>query len=455
MLPAISNILKAPLPEKDTPEHARRSMLTNFVIIACFIVNLAGWIFDYFVAYSEELMWIDLIGVVFYFFLVVFYWSTGKQVISATLLFISLLLYIAFTACYFGKSVFIILYMYNLIIIAFFIFDVRSWHFKSMLLCALASIYSLEVSNYSFIPSAELTEIQIKEMRLFCIVVNVALFVVMVVIIDRNIRKMELALIEDRIKVEELSNRLQMLCNLKEEYNTSLLTQLDNLLVNRNDLQSVSSITSFRSEERERARIGKELSQTVGELLLKIKLRLGNLSPFVKINDRPEFEESLRIIDLATDEIAKYSEILDPLEFNKLKLDEAIRAQIKQLKVKTGIGIEFLNVGYRGQLVKEQELVVFRLVTDMLREIIDVAKASHVDLRLEVMENYMTIRIQDNGGQYSEKQREMFFSEFAFQERIQVIGGFVHAKTEWGFGSTALIEIPVPDQFITSKPMLG
>jgi signal transduction histidine kinase len=345
--------------------------------------------------------------------------------------------------------------MYNLIIIAFFIFDVRSWHFKSMLLCALASIYSLEVSNYSFIPSAELTEIQIKEMRLFCIVVNVALFVVMVVIIDRNIRKMELALIEDRIKVEELSNRLQMLCNLKEEYNTSLLTQLDNLLVNRNDLQSVSSITSFRSEERERARIGKELSQTVGELLLKIKLRLGNLSPFVKINDRPEFEESLRIIDLATDEIAKYSEILDPLEFNKLKLDEAIRAQIKQLKVKTGIGIEFLNVGYRGQLVKEQELVVFRLVTDMLREIIDVAKASHVDLRLEVMENYMTIRIQDNGGQYSEKQREMFFSEFAFQERIQVIGGFVHAKTEWGFGSTALIEIPVPDQFITSKPMLG
>jgi signal transduction histidine kinase len=236
-------------------------------------------------------------------------------------------------------------------------------------------------------------------MRLFCIVVNVVLFVVMVVIIDRNIRKMELDLIADRIKVEELSNRLQMLCNLKEEYNTSLLTQLDNLLVNRNDLQSVSSITSFRSEERERARIGKELSQTVGELLLKIKLRLGNLSPFVKINDRPEFEESLRIIDLATDEIAKYSEILDPLEFNKLKLDEAIRAQIKQLKVKTGIGIEFLNVGYRGQLVKEQELVVFRLVTDMLREIIDVAKASHVDLRLEVMENYMTIRIQDNGGQ--------------------------------------------------------
>ncbi len=455
MLPAISNILKAPPPEKDTPEHARRSMLTNFVILACFTVNLAGWIFDYFVAYSEELMWIDLIGVVFYFCLVVFYWSTGKQLISATLLFLSLLLYIGFTACYFGKSVFIILYMYNLIIIAFFIFDVRSWHFIMMLLCALASIYALEVSNYSFIPSAELTEIQIKEMRLFCIVVNVALFIVMVVIIDRNIRKMELALIADRIKVEELSNRLQMLCNLKEEYNTSLLTQLDNLLVNRNDLQSVSSITSFRSEERERARIGKELSQTVGELLLKMKLRLGNLSPFIKIHDRPEFEESLRIIDLATDEIAKYSEILDPLEFNKLKLDEAMRAQIKQLKVKTGISIDFLNVGYRGQLVNEQELVVFRLVSDMLREIIDVAKASKVDVRLEVMENYMTIRIQDNGGLYSEKQRELFFSEFAFHERIQVIGGFVHAKTEWGMGSTALIEIPVPDQFITSKPMIG
>jgi signal transduction histidine kinase len=248
--------------------------------------------------------------------------------------------------------------------------------------------------------------------------------------------------------VEELSNRLQMLCNLKEEYNTSLLTQLDNLMVNRNDLQSISSITSIRSEERERARIGKELSQTVGEILIKIKLRMGNLSSAIKVEDRTDFEDSLRIIDMASEEITKFSEILDPLEFNKLKLDEALRAHVKQCKLKYGVALDFLNVGYHKQLAKEQELVIYRVVSDIIRELIESAKASKCDLRMEVMENYMTIRIQDNGTEYNENKRELFFSEFAFQERIQVIGGIVHAKTDPQTGSIILIEIPVPDQLI-------
>jgi signal transduction histidine kinase len=447
----VKEIWRYPAPEMDTPEHARRSSLTNFIISSCLIVNVVGWIFDYFVAYSEQLMLLDMVGVVFYFGLFVFYWTTGRQIISATLLFVSLLLYIGYTACYFGPNAFIILYIYNLIIIAFFIFDVKSWLFRIMLIAAIACVYLLELYDYGFIQSGGLSEAQVLEIRFFCITANVVLFIVMVILIDRNIRTMEVSLISDRIKVEELSNRLQMLCNLKEEYNTSLLTQLDNLMVNRNDLQSISSITSIRSEERERARIGKELSQTVGEILIKIKLRMGNLSSAIKVEDRTDFEDSLRIIDMASEEITKFSEILDPLEFNKLKLDEALRAHIKQCKLKYGVALDFLNVGYHKQLAKEQELVIFRVVSDIMRELIESAKASKCDLRLEVMENYMTIRIQDNGTEYNENKRELFFSEFAFQERIQVIGGIVHAKTDPLAGSIILIEIPVPDQLVAQN----
>jgi signal transduction histidine kinase len=444
----VKEIWKTPAPERDTPEHARRTSLTNFIISACLILNVLGWVFDYYVAYSEQLMLLDMVGVVFYFGLFIFYWTTGKQIISASLLFVSLLLYIGYTACYFGQNAFIILYMYNLIIIAFFIFDVKSWLFRIMLVAAIACVYLLELYDYGFIESGGLTEAQVLEIRFFCITANVLLFIVMVIIIDRNIRTMEVSLISDRIRVEELSNRLQMLCNLKEEYNTSLLTQLDNLMVNRNDLQSISSITSIRSEERERARIGKELSQTVGEILIKIKLRMGNLSSAIKVEDRTDFEDSLRIIDMASEEITKFSEILDPLEFNKLKLDEALRAHVKQCKLKYGVALDFLNVGYHKQLAKEQELVIYRVVSDIIRELIESAKASKCDLRMEVMENYMTIRIQDNGTEYNENKRELFFSEFAFQERIQVIGGIVHAKTDPQTGSIILIEIPVPDQLI-------
>jgi signal transduction histidine kinase len=166
------------------------------------------------------------------------------------------------------------------------------------------------------------------------------------------------------------------------------------------------------------------------------------------VEDRTDFEDSLRIIDMASEEITKFSEILDPLEFNKLKLDEALRAHVKQCKLKYGVALDFLNVGYHKQLAKEQELVIYRVVSDIIRELIESAKASKCDLRMEVMENYMTIRIQDNGTEYNENKRELFFSEFAFQERIQVIGGIVHAKTDPQTGSIILIEIPVPDQLI-------
>jgi signal transduction histidine kinase len=443
MVKTFAQYLKAPKPNKATPELVRRYALTSFVIVACFVINVLGWFFDYFVAYSEQLMLIDLVGVVFYFVLLVFYWATGRQTISASIFFISILIYISYTACYFGKEAYLILYVYNLIVIGFFIFNVKSWAFALLLSMSFAFICLLEIFNYQFVQPIELSELQMTQLRFFAGATNFILFIVAVLIIDRNNRKLELSLISDRIKVEELSQRLQMLCSLKEEYNTSLHNQYDSMLISRNDLHSISSITSMRSEEKERARIGKELSQTVGEILVRIKLRMGNLSGAIKTFDRMEFEEALRMIDMASEEIYKFSEILDPMEFNKLDLAEALRIHVKTLKQKFGLTLDYLNVGYKNQLAKEQELVVFRVVSDILRESIERAGATRCDLRLEVIENYMSVRIQDNARNCSELERERFFREFSFQERVQVISGFVHSKTDIGIGNITLIEIPI------------
>ena len=71
-------------------------------------------------------------------------------------------------------------------------------------------------------------------------------------------------------------------------------------------------------------RIGRELSKSVGEILMKVKLRMGNLSVAISEGDRDEFEETLRIVDVAADDIRRFSELLDPLEFKQLKLDGAL-----------------------------------------------------------------------------------------------------------------------------------
>lgn len=439
-----------PRAENSSAEFVRRMDLTNFIVVACFVVNVIGIVFDYFLVYNEQLLMLDLIGVVFFGVLLAVHWKLKKQVFTAALLFLSLLLYIGYSSVLFGKEVFIILYLFNLVIASFFMFDIRSLVYKSLLILAVCSVFWLEIFGFDLGLQIPFTPEELINLRVFCIVVNVILFVVMVVIMDRGIRRVEIALISKRKKVAELSDRLQMLCNLKEEYNTSLLHQRDSLLMNKGDLKSISGLTSIRSEERERARIGKELSQSVGELLIKFKLRMGNLSPFIEAKDRSDFEDTLRIIDMARDEIARVSEVLDPIEFHRMHLDEAMRAHIKKLKAHYQVSIDFLNVGYKNQLTKEQELVVYRVVSEMLSVMVENERMVHCDVRMEVVEYFMTIRIQAETESAENAAGGLWLKSSAFQDRIQIIGGFVHHKIERNKGNTILIEIPVPDYQIIS-----
>lgn len=441
----IIRMVRMPQAENETAEYVRRMALTNFIVVACFVVNLIGVVFDYFLAYNAELIALDLLGVVFFGGLVALHRRLKRQVFTATVLFSSLLIYITYMSVFFGKEVFIILYLYNLIIASFFMFDIRTWIFKGLIFCALISMLWLEFYGFNQQTQMQFSAAELTNLRLFSISANVLLFVVLVVIMDKGIRRVEVALIANRKRVEELSDRLQMLCNLKEEYNTSLLQQRDSLLMNKSDLKAISGLTSIRSEERERARIGKELSQSVGELLIKFKLRMGNLSPYVDSKDRAEFEDTLRIIDMARDEISKVSEVLDPTEFNKMRLDEALRAHIKKLKNKYAAAIDFLNVGYQNQLVKEQELVVYRVLSEMLTAMVENDRIVHCDVRMEVMEHYMSIRIQEQINGHNNASVMGWLKDPSFQERIQIVGGFVHYKHELEKGNTILIEIPVPD----------
>lgn len=441
----IIRLVRMPQSENETAEYVRRMALTNFIVVACFAVNLIGVVFDYFLAYNAELIALDMLGVVFFGVLVALHRRLKRQVFTATVLFSSLLIYITYMSVFFGKEVFIILYLYNLIIASFFMFDIRTWIFKGLIFCALISMLWLEFYGFNMQAQMQFSAAELTNLRLFSITANILLFVVLVVIMDRGIRRVQVALISNRKRVEELSDRLQMLCNLKEEYNTSLLQQRDSLLMNKSDLKAISGLTSIRSEERERARIGKELSQSVGELLIKFKLRMGNLSPYVDSKDRAEFEDTLRIIDMARDEISKVSEVLDPMEFNKLRLDEALRTHIKKLKTKYAVAIDFLNVGYNGQLVKEQELLVYRVLSEMLTAIVENDRMVHCDVRLEVMEHYMSILIQERTKSGNQAPEVAWFTDASFQDRVQIIGGFVHHKSDLEKGNAILIEIPVPD----------
>jgi signal transduction histidine kinase len=437
--------LKLPQAENTSLELVRRMELTNFLVVACLLINVVGMVYDYYLAYSVQLMVVDGIGVVFYALLFGWHLVYKRQVVTALVLFLALLVHIIYMNLIFGRDVYIILYLYNLMIVSFFIFDVRSLQFRILMALSVVSVYWLELFGFNLGLHMNLTTEEVMSLRLFCLVANVLLFIVMVIVMERGIRQVGITLISNRKKVGELSDRLQMLCNLKEEYNTSLLNQRDSLLMNKGDLKAISSLTSIRSEEQERARIGKELSQSVGELLIKFKLRMGNLSKHVDHNDRKEFEDTLRLVDLARDEIGRLSEVLDPLEFNRLRLDEALRKHIKKLKSQYHVSIDFLNVGYKNQLAKEQELVVYRVLSEILSTMVENDQVKHCDVRMEVVEIFMAIRIQQQFPVGYDSKGDEWLQNPSFQDRIQVIGGFIHHKSDALKGNTILIEIPVPE----------
>jgi PAS domain S-box-containing protein len=199
--------------------------------------------------------------------------------------------------------------------------------------------------------------------------------------------------------------------------------------------------------EQERKYIAREMHEEFGQVLSAIKLQMSDLSRKYSRDEAyvTGVKELLGFIDEAIHSVRKISTELRPGVLDLLGLTAAIEWQAKEFKKQFNIAC---NVDVPKESIPLQEkssLILFRILQDALKNVVDHAQATHVHIRLRADAELVELLIEDNGIGVTEEQLKSP-SSIGFvlmKERAISIGGSAEVQTSEEKGTIIKIQIPV------------
>ena len=223
----------------------------------------------------------------------------------------------------------------------------------------------------------------------------------------------------------------------KEILNTEILRQ-----------KEIRSKSVVEAEERERQRIGKDLHDGVGQLLSAAKMNVSqiqNLFSATTPEQKAVMTNSVELIDEAVKEVRSISHNMMPNMLIKSGLAKAVREFIDKISSTGLLKAELEIVGLDQRLEPQIENILFRVLQEIVSNIIKHAKANHVSIQLIRDEKEISMMIEDNGVGFDTNKISNFDSIGLknIQSRIEFLNGRVDFDSKVGRGTIVNIEVPI------------
>ncbi len=247
-----------------------------------------------------------------------------------------------------------------------------------------------------------------------------------------------------------------------------LLAGLAYLLYNRRRLrrevefaQERQQLTQLRAqavldaEEAERRRIGTDLHDGVGQLLTVAKLNLGALGEQLTIStvaQQAMLQNALDVVDESFREVRQISHNLMPNSLIKRGLAQAVRDFLSKVSPdgRLKINIEVVGLDSGGRLEPNIENVLFRVIQELVQNIIKHARATEMTLQLVRSPEGLTVLVEDNGVGFDPAALNAETSGIGLkniESRLAFLGGRAEFDSRPGRGTTVTLEVPLGPQF--------
>ncbi len=153
------------------------------------------------------------------------------------------------------------------------------------------------------------------------------------------------------------------------------------------------------TQEQESLRIGRQLHDSVAQLLYAIRL---NLQHFVQ--QQPEhvaFMKPLKqLLNEAIHQIRNISVDLVPSVLHDFGLIAAIRAMVERIST-VDFKVDYFVPPETEKLSEDLKLVIYRIIQELLNNTMKHAAATEVSIRVKLSESTILIQVQDNGVGFS------------------------------------------------------
>jgi len=155
----------------------------------------------------------------------------------------------------------------------------------------------------------------------------------------------------------------------------------------------------MRGEEEERRRLSRILHDGLGGSLSGVKISLSTMKDNLIITRDHAliFERSLDMLDNSIRELRKLAHNMMPEALAKFGLSTALRDFCESVNNMKILAVSFQTVGEQRRLDASQEIILYRIVQELLNNILKHSRAERALIQLVFESSELALTVEDNG----------------------------------------------------------
>lgn len=216
-------------------------------------------------------------------------------------------------------------------------------------------------------------------------------------------------------------------------------------ILKEHELNTIDAMIS--GQEKERERLASDLHDSVGATLAAAKLQFDHLkSNKGKLNNEDElFEKTGVLLEEAYTEIRAMAHLKNSGVIAKNGLLPAVEKLAKNASGANGLQVEVQDFGLNERLENSLEIMVFRVIQELVTNIIKHSKASEANISITQHKDILSIIVEDNGLGFDIKKMHSKdgMGLANIERRVEHMEGSMEVDSTHGKGTTVLIDIPI------------
>jgi two-component system NarL family sensor kinase len=213
------------------------------------------------------------------------------------------------------------------------------------------------------------------------------------------------------------------------------------------DKQLVAVAAMLKGQEDERSRLAKDLHDGLGGLLSGVKFSLSNMKDNLIItpDNMTVFERSLDMLDTSIRELRRVAHNMMPEMLTKFGLNEALKDYCNTINSSKLITIKYQSLGMEARLDKSVEIIIYRIIQELLNNTMKHATASEAFVQLIREQNRLSVVVEDNGKGFDSSLMENNKGAGLtnVRSRVDYLKGQLDIHAEPGKGTLVTIEFNV------------
>jgi PAS domain S-box-containing protein len=206
----------------------------------------------------------------------------------------------------------------------------------------------------------------------------------------------------------------------------------------------------LHAQEDERKRISRELHDVIIQTLVGINVHMTALSSGAVANPQTlqkRVESTHELVSKAVEIVHRFARELRPTMLDELGLISTLQGFLKQFMEETGVRVRLKVFAGIEESPDTVRTVLFRIVQEALTNVARHAKASEVEVSIQLVDGVIRMEIKDDGQGFdntgtSPGKRKNRLGLLGMKERVEMIGGRFEVESAPGEPTIIRAELP-------------